>query len=350
MIPVADLKAMAAPRILELAQELAPGGKVTGDYWLARSPLRADKHAGSFAIWVRGAAVGAWKDFASDEKGDLVDLIAAVKYGGVDRAQRADAIKWLRRFLGLADVSPAVLSVNRALARRAQKAAEARAQAEAEAKRRNAFELFLRGKPLGGTLGEVYLAERGIFPRDIPRLCSTFRFFEALDYWRADTRWRGPAILGRYRDVNGLTVALHGTWLSADGRGKADLSPPKLSLGSYKGHFLPITRGWTGQEVWENACRPSPCAVTEGPEDGWSVAQSDPSLRVWAAGSLSNIGNLPKHPAISAYLVARQNDWQTPAAVAAFERAIDALRAHTPVSVISCGFGKDPNDQLRGMG
>jgi hypothetical protein len=138
--------------------------------------------------------------------------------------------------------------------------------------------------------------------------------------------------------------------LREDGRGKADLSPAKLSLGFYKGCFLPVARGACGKEIWQEGCSPGPCAICEGPEDAWSVAQPAPELRVWAAGSLSNIGNMPRHPMVTAYLVVQQNDWDTPAAVSAFGRAIEALRAHTPVEVISCGFGKDPNDQLRGMG
>lgn len=349
-LTVADLKSLAAGRIGELCAELAPGGSVKGTYWVTRSPLRADKHAGSFCIWVKGPATGAWKDFGAGQQGDLIDLIAEVKYGARDRDARGSAIQWLRAWLGVADAAPAAISEARARARRDARERDAREAAEQAARQRKAFDLWLSGKPLGGTLGEAYLKARGIFPREIPHLSTTFKFLPSLDYWKAGEKWRGPAILGRYRDAAGATWAVHGTWLNADGSGKADLSPAKLSLGSYKGRFLAVTQGESGKEVWDADCPPGPVAITEGPEDAWSIAQAMPDLRVWAAGSLSNIGNMPRPPGVNSFLVVRQNDWDTPSAVDAFDRAIEALSLWgVPVAEISCGFGKDPNEQLRGV-
>ncbi len=348
-LSVGDLKAMAAPMALDFARELAPGGHVSGTYYLTKSPLRADRKAGSFAIWIKGPAAGAWKDFAADEKGDLIDLIAEARYGGRARDQRGAAIKWLRHRLGVASASPKELTIARARAKAAQRDREAREQQAREAKSRRAFDLWLSGQPMGGTLGEAYLRARGVEAGQIPNLSATFRFVPRLDYWRGGCApHSGPAILGRYRRIDGRPAgSIHGTWLSADGRDKADLDPPKLSLGEYKGAFLPICKGETGAEVWEGAA-PAPLVVTEGPEDAWTEAFAAPHLRVWAAGSLSNIGNLPWSPSISAYLVVRQNDWDTPAAVRAFERAIAALERHgVPVEPIGVGAGKDPNDQLR---
>ncbi|MFZ1962028.1 MAG: toprim domain-containing protein, partial [Roseiarcus sp.] len=244
-----------------------------------------------------------------------------------------------------AEISRARSAARQARAEREKRDAEMR-----ERKRARAFELWMSGAPLAGTLGEVYLNARGIDPASIPSKSSTFRFLPALDYWKGGAAaHRGPAIVGAYRDALRQRLALHATWLTADGLGKADLDPPKLSLGEYKGLFLPITRGAAAKEPWDADCPPGPCQVTEGPEDGWSVAQARPDLRTWAAGSLSNIGNLPCPACVSAFLVVRQNDWATPAAVAAFDTAIAALRRHgVPVAEIGVGVGKDPNDQLRG--
>ncbi len=346
----ADIKAMVSPGMVEdLARELAPGGRRSGNYWITKSPLRMDRSAGSFAVWVRGPAAGGWKDYAADDKGDLIDLIAEVKYGGRSREARGKAIQFLKAKLGLANVSPKEVAEMR---RRAALAAAERDEAEQrarEAKRRRAQGLWLDGKPLGGTVGETYLRSRGIEAAGIPNRSMTFRFLPSLAYWKGGEAWRGPAIVGRYRSVTGEAPAIHGTWLREDGGGKAPLSPAKLSLGEYKGCFLPITRGIAGREVWEADCPGGPLAVTEGPEDGWSIALAMPDLRVWAAGSLSNIGNLPHAKAISSYLVVRQNDWDTPAAVDAFERQIEKLKRHgVPVEEIGVALGKDPNDQLRG--
>ena len=347
-VTVGELKAMAASSALDFARELAPGGHVTGKNYFTRSPWRADRRAGSFAVEIAGPKAGLWKDFSADEGGDLIDLIARAKYGGVSRAQRGDAIQWLKQRLGIAHHSPKELSAARAQASAEKLRREALDLEAREAKARRAFEIWLSGKPLGGTLGEVYLRARGVEARSITNLSNTFRFVERLDYWRGGERHVGPAIVGRYRRIDGTPAgSIHGTWLSRDGLRKADLRRAKLSLGEYKGCFMPICRGETGAEVWDGAA-PGPVIVTEGPEDAWTEAYAAPDLRVWAAGSLSNIGNLPWSPSISAFLVVRQNDWATLAAVKAFERAIEALRRHPcPVEIIGVGLGKDPNDQLR---
>ena len=350
-LSVAEIKEMARPQACDLAQELAPGGHVSGAYYLARSPLRSDRKAGSFCVWIKGPAAGAWKDFASDEKGDLVDLIAEVKFGGRARAERGQAIQWLRARLGLGGASPAELTVRRREARAAQLRREAEEAEKRKVKRKRCFDLFRAGRPLGGTLGEVYLRARGVDAAGIANKSATFRFLPRLDYWKGGAAAHaGPAILGRYRDAFGNAPAVHATWLAADGREKADLDPAKLSYGEYKGCFLPISRGLSGKECWEADVAPGLVQVTEGPEDGWSIALARPDLRTWAAGSLSNIGNLPCPKCVAGFLVVRQNDWETPAAVQAFERALEALSKHgVPVSVIETPPGpKDPNDVLRG--
>lgn len=347
-LSVGDLKAEAAKVIADLARELAPGGRVEGRNYVVRSPLRVEKTVGAFCIQLRGAGAGLWKDFGADDGGDIVDLVAEIKFAGRSRDARGKAIGWLRHRLGFASASPQEYRRVKAEASRAQREREA-AEAELKARKaRRGFELWLAGKPLGGTLGEVYLRARGLEPREIPNLSSTFRFSPRVDYWKGDVSFCGPAILGRYRRGNGDYAAIHATWLRADGMDKADLSPAKLSLGEYRGCFLPVSKGKTGLEVWDGA-PPGPVIVTEGPEDAWTEAYAAPDMRVWAAGSLSNIGNLPDFANVSAWLVVQQNDWQSPAAVRAFARAIETLRAtrETPVEAIGVGRGKDPNDQLR---
>jgi len=350
VISVSDLKAMAGPVVAEIARECAPEGKLSGAYWIAKSPLRVDRRRGSFCVWIRGPAAGAWKDFASDDKGDLVDLIAETKYGGRSAKQRGEAIAWLRERLGLASSSPQEVLAKRVEARKRKAEAERAEEIERERKMSRATTLWLSGKPLGGTLGEVYLRARGVEGRTIANLAATFRFLARLDYWKEGTRHCGPAIVGRYRDALGNWPAIHATWLSEDGLGKADLDPPKLSYGPYAGCFLPIALGDSGFLHWEADAPAAPVQVAEGPEDAWTLAQARPDLRTWAAGSLSNIGNLPFLPCVSAFLVVRQNDWKTPAAVKAFDAAIAKLRAHgVPVEEIGVALGKDPNDQLRGV-
>ena len=68
-------------------EALLPDGqwRSDGDYWV-RSPLRADSNIGSFHI----TAEGLWKDFATDEGGDLIQLIQKMR--GCSNVEAAEEI------------------------------------------------------------------------------------------------------------------------------------------------------------------------------------------------------------------------------------------------------------------
>lgn len=68
-------------------EALVPGGewRGDGDYWV-RSPLRADSSIGSFHI----TSEGLYKDFATDEGGDLIDLVCAMR--GCSKVDAAEEI------------------------------------------------------------------------------------------------------------------------------------------------------------------------------------------------------------------------------------------------------------------
>lgn len=76
--PVLDFKAVsarAASMAGSIVPVLLPGGKRVGVEYVVRSPLRDDKHAGSFGV---NLATGQWHDFATGEGGDLIRLYAAI--------------------------------------------------------------------------------------------------------------------------------------------------------------------------------------------------------------------------------------------------------------------------------
>ena len=92
--------------------------------------------------------------------------------------------------------------------------------------------------------------------------------------------------------------------------------------------------------------------MTEGIEDALTLAIARPDCRVWAAGSLSLMGLLDWPGCASAVVLAADNDWDKPEAVAAFERVEAHWRAQAngrPVAVIRAALGKDFNDMARGV-
>lgn len=94
-----ELSAALADRAADIAAYLLPHGKKAGPEWKAGS---ADGEAGkSLSVRISGAKRGVWKDFATDEGGDLLDLWAATR-----RCSIADAMRDAKRYLGVRDDMP----------------------------------------------------------------------------------------------------------------------------------------------------------------------------------------------------------------------------------------------------
>jgi putative DNA primase/helicase len=105
----------------------------------------------------------------------------------------------------------------------AANAPERPSQAQREAWARKQWERTL---PAAGTIVETYLASRGLGSVAPPAL----RFMPALRHH--ETAHLGPAMLAAVRDVAGTIRAVHRTWLRSDGSGKADVEPPRKTLGN----------------------------------------------------------------------------------------------------------------------
>jgi hypothetical protein len=97
-----------------------------------------------------------------------------------------------------------------------------------ERNRRIALRLWDSAKDPQGTLVETYLGGRLVALPPAPVL----RF--APRCWNRETGRELPAMLARVDDANGEFIAIHRTWLTADGR-KAELAEPKWSLASTRG-------------------------------------------------------------------------------------------------------------------
>ena len=86
--PVHDIRAivgMLAQRIDDLVVELLPAGRRDGAEWRCGSV--AGEPGQSLGVHLRGAKAGIWADFSSpQDRGDALDLVAAVRFGG-DKAE-----------------------------------------------------------------------------------------------------------------------------------------------------------------------------------------------------------------------------------------------------------------------
>lgn len=83
-----------------IAQHLLPRGKRKGAEWKAGSA--GGEEGDSLSVRLTGAKRGVWKDFASDEGGDLLDLWAATRGLSI-----AEAMVEAKQYMGIRDAMPA---------------------------------------------------------------------------------------------------------------------------------------------------------------------------------------------------------------------------------------------------
>jgi hypothetical protein len=222
-------------------------------------------------------ACGRWVDFASGERGDLLDLIA--------RACRLhtfrDVLDEARRFLSLPEREYQVSGPARPLV----------PTGSPEAARR----LFASARPIPGTLAAIYLRHRGIaVAGDLPALR-----FHPTCFYRAHERapretW--PALLAAVTDAEGVVTGVLRTWLARDGLSKAPLATPRRSLGRLLGSGA---RFGKATDV---------LAAGEGVETMLSLRVVLPALPVVAALSATHLAAFIPPSGLRRLYIARDND------------------------------------------
>jgi phage/plasmid primase-like uncharacterized protein len=207
---------------------------------------------------------------------------------------------------------------------------KAQQMAEAEKRAAQAKRLWQEAQPITGTLAETYLSGRGI----TAPLSATLRFHP--ECWHGPTARRLPAMVAAVQGA-GLP-AVHRTWLSADGLGKADIDPPKAMLGAVAGGAVRLADGL------------GPLVVAEGVETALSLASGllRTPATVWAALSTSGMRglNLPQQPA----RLTIAPDGDAPGREAANALAARAHALGWQVSLLPAPDGRDWNDILTKKG
>lgn len=94
-----ELAAVMADNAQAIAEHLLPNGRKFGKEWKVGSV--GGEKGQSMSVCLSGAKRGVWKDFASGEAGDLLDLWCACRALSV-----ADAMREAKQFLGVRDEMP----------------------------------------------------------------------------------------------------------------------------------------------------------------------------------------------------------------------------------------------------
>lgn len=317
-------------------------------------PFHSDKRDGAFMV-NDGKAL--FKCFACGATGDVIDFLQ--RHRGIEFIE---ALKALEADAGLAAMDftdPAkIREAEEARARR-----EAEQEAESDAKRKRGAAMWFGAAELAKTPAADYLAGRGIRLGQLGAWPSSLRYVP--DAWCRELQERGepreackiPAMIAGVWRLDGVMLGCHRTYLDigglyADPRQpvrKAALTDAKLTLGPSLGGYIPLQKGESKKSLAQ-VPEGTDIYLSEGIEDGLSVALGKPEARVIAGVSLSKLGAVQLPPQMGALVMIAQRDPDDSAAAAAFERAIAAhqkqgrtVRLMWPPE----GF-KDFNDLLMG--
>jgi len=87
-----EISEMLSANPEQIAAMLLPGGKRSGQFWMAGDVTGCEGE--SLKVYLRGDKAGRWKDYATGEGGDILDLWAATRNQSITEAMK-DAGEWL---------------------------------------------------------------------------------------------------------------------------------------------------------------------------------------------------------------------------------------------------------------
>lgn len=278
MDTVGDVARELGARAESFCRAYLPNGRMAGAYWQVGDVTGA---AGS-SLAVRLTATdnrppGKWRDFATGEAGDLLDLIPYVTAA----ASFADVMREARSFLGRPDL------------RRLEPLPSSTIKARTPSGAVKAERLWSMGQEARGSLAETYLSNR-----DITRLGPALRFHPGC-YYRdeADGELRShPAMLARITDDRGTLTGVARTWLDAERGTVADIASPKRVMGNLLGNAVRF--GAPGPVL----------AAGEGIETMLSVGTALPRLSLAACLTATHLGLFEVPDGVRELWICRDND------------------------------------------
>jgi hypothetical protein len=280
-------------QIEALAREVIPDGRREGGEWRGRGP-----DGGTWSVVLRGHKAGVWSNWGDDRmRGDALELVRWGLCGGDRREAYRRAIAWLGLDHAAAGDRPAPPPRPRP-----------EPAAEVERMRRLALARYLGARPdIRGTPAEAYLAGRGIELHQLAAVPGALRFGEV---WHSQHGAALPAMVAAIiSPVTGQHIATHTTYLEQLGGrwGKLRRGAAKMVLGSFRGGVIPLQRGASRRSL-RQAPEGDCCLLSEGIEDGLTMALAHPERRALAAVSVAHLPAIELPPAIGDILLVWQRD------------------------------------------
>jgi len=291
---------------------LLPNGRREGDEWVALNPTRNDNNLSSFRINLTNAK---WIDHATtaDKGGDITSLVAYLK--GISQYEAAQYL------LGNTICSKSWnLTINPPKVPKPPKVNVAE----------YINKLWNETLDAKGSIVESYLNHRGLLLQNIPRY---IRYHPNL--YHKPTGKSFPAMLsGVTKYDSDEIIALHRTYLKADGSDKADISPNKMMLGQVKGGAVML------------ASTNSTLVIAEGIETALSVYAAT-GFPTWASLSAWGIISVQVPPLDITQEIIIAADADATGIASANKLAVRLLDEGYKVSIAMPSQGTDFNDLLK---
>lgn len=281
--------------------------KARGREHLGLCPFHADAKLGSFSVNDDKAVFKCFSCGAGGDHFKYLELRKGMSFMQALKALEADA--------GI-DFRTVVRDPQWEAKRRRRQEMAAR---DVERRRSNAEGLWLSGARLHATPAESYLRGRSIDFGRLGRFPGALRCRSGCSYPEIERPF--VAMLARMQTPDGVHRATHRTFLDRGAAGwtKAGVDRPKMILGDFAGAAIVLSKGEAGVPL-RAVPEGTAVAISEGIEDGLSVALADPGLFVVAAGSLDNIGNVALPPQVSDVILIGQRDREVRDAAALLAR------------------------------
>jgi hypothetical protein len=270
-----------AGNIDALCLELLPNGHREGPEWRCGSV--SGEAGNSLGIHLTGNRRGVWADFASDQSGDALDLVAAVfGYG------KYEALCWSERWLG---IEPGEAESPR------PHPASARADDTAPDPDKWKYP-WSRGTPIAGTIAEAYLAARGLHYLDLEG--EVLRFVpRRARRSPTDTLEHHPCLIALLRGIHdGASCGVINIHLQPNGTDRLRDKKGKTVTGRARGAAVML------DEFEDVTCGLTIC---EGLETGLAL-RLDEQRPVWVPPGAGNLAAFPVLDVIEALTVAADAD------------------------------------------
>ncbi len=318
--PAAELARRLAREVQAVCLQYLSNGRREGNYWLVGDARNTPGR--SMFVRLKGpdsgkGAAGKWTDAATDEHGDLLDVIRE----SCGLVHLHDATDEARRFLTV----PRLASDPRP---------EVRSARAATGSPNSARRLVAMSKPITGTIVEAYLHNRGV-----TALHGTgcLRFHPCCFYRRGEhtptKKW--PAMIAAVTDLEGRITGVQRTWFDPSGLDKAPIDTPRRAMGHLLGHGVRF--GVVDDTM----------VAGEGIETMLSLRCVLPTMPMVAALSANHLAALLLPPRLRRLYVARDADLAGDSALTALTgRAEKAGIEALGLSPMLCDF----NEDLRRLG